>query len=73
MTDNGRSVDLLGKYELGMPHAAGNGRAVLKNMLKAVAVFHADIQALIAALAESALAGKNPVPDIRIFRQVGKL
>ena len=56
-----------------MPHAAGNGRAVSKNMVKAVAIPHADVQALIAALAESALTGKNSVPDIRIFRQVGKL
>ena len=66
-------MDLIGKYQLGMPHAAGNGRAVSKNMVKAVAIPHADIQALIAAPAESALTGKNPVPDIRIFRQVGKL
>ena len=42
-------------------------------MVNVVAVSHADIQTLISALAESALPGKNPVPDIRIFRQVGKL
>jgi hypothetical protein len=71
MIDNGRSMDLIGKYKLS--HAAGNGCPVLKNMVNVVAVSHADIQALIAALAESALTGKYPVPDIRIFGQVGKL
>jgi len=42
-------------------------------MLKAVAIPHANIQSLIAAFAEPAQTGKNPVSDICVPRQVGKL
>ena len=42
-------------------------------MVKAVSIPHANIQSLIAVLAESAQTGKNSVPDICVLSQVGKL
>ncbi len=42
-------------------------------MVRAVAVSHADVQTLIAPLAESAQAGKYSVPDLRVFSDMVKL
>ena len=55
-----------------MIHAAGNEGSVLKHIRLTVTASQSHVQAVIAAGADSSVAGKNTMKEIWEFGQMGK-